>query len=147
MIELLERHGASGPHAVTVLLSEAAAGVQGRKDRGVAELSWREFATFAGIERGQVQTRLRELAAEPFTLIEIDAETDLGFRARFPRWAEWDKMPKDPSAAERSRAYRERKRVAPGEFDPVTGRLAVTERDDHAQDSDRDSTAHVEGKE
>src|SRR4051812_18253544 len=90
MEELLERHGASGPHAFTVLLGEAAAMLQGKEARGVVEMSWREFARYAGIPRDSVQDRLHELAGEPFTLVEVDHVTALGFRIHFPRWAEWE---------------------------------------------------------
>jgi hypothetical protein len=113
MEELLERHGASGPHAFTVLLAEAAAMLQGRDSRGVVEMSWRDFARFGGIKRDAVQGRLRELTEEPFTLIEIERLTELGFRARILRWGEWDRMPKDPTATERKRKQRDRERDEP----------------------------------
>ena len=112
MLALLDRHGASGPHAVTVLLCEAGAGMHGSDSRGTVELSWSEFARFAGIGPEHAQERLHELTAEPFTLIEIEHETTLGFRARFPRWAEWDKSPKDPTGAKRQRAHRARTSLA-----------------------------------
>lgn len=108
MLELLKRHGASGPHAFSVLLGEAAAGLHGSESRGVAELSWDEFARFAGIEPEMSRHRLVELVEEPFTLIEIEDEDALGFRVRLVSWAEWDQRPK--SGAERQRDYRGRQK-------------------------------------
>jgi hypothetical protein len=146
MTELLERHGASGPHSFTVLLAEAAANLQGRDDRGVAEMNWRDFAYLSGIAPEDASRRLHELAGEPFGLIAIEAETTLSFRARLVRWAEWDQMPRDPTSAKRSREYRERQKVKSGEFDPATGEIsAVTHRDEHTQDRTRTGTQLLEG--
>ena len=110
MIELLRRHGPSGPHAVTVLLAEAAAMIQGRDNKGVAEMAWEEFSRFGGIDPSEARERLSELAEAPFTLIVVESDHALGFRVRFPRWKEWDVAPKDPTAAERKRRQRERER-------------------------------------
>jgi hypothetical protein len=131
MIELLERHGVSGPHAFTVLLCEAGAGIHGRHERGVAEMSWREFSSFAGVELNVTRDRLHELAAEPFTLVDVEHEDALGFRVRLVRWAEWDQQPKDRTAAERAQRYRDRQRDARD--------ASVTGRDDHTQDTYTDT--------
>lgn len=111
IVELLERHGPSGPLSFLVLLSEAAMTATSEEaDRGVAAMSWREFGRYAGIPLEETTERLQELAVDPFELIEIEKSTALGFRARFLRWAEWDGVPKDPLAAARAKAYRARKR-------------------------------------
>lgn len=128
MLELLERHGPSGPHSFTVLLGEAAAGVLGRDAIGHAELSWAEFGHFAGIPVTEVRARLRELAESPFSLVEIVSAGEWTFRVRLVRWEEWDKMPKDRTGAERSARHRAKKKAGEDEpseepegFDPITG--------------------------
>lgn len=126
--ELLELHGASGALAFLVLLSEAAAavGVLGRDARGMAEMSWRDFAKYSGTPLHAARALLEALASEPFTLVAIESENTFGFRVRLLRWAEWDQMPKDPRAAERQQRARAKKKAAesvPGEFDPTTGRV------------------------
>lgn len=106
MLSLLEDHGAAGPHAFTVLLSEGAS-VPPSGDRGTVRMAWSDFARYAGTEDTEdahkVMASLQDLG-----LIALEDDTPRGFRARLLKWDEWDLMPKDPGAAERKRQQRAR---------------------------------------
>lgn len=113
MQAMLAEFGAAGPYAMLTLLSQAELQrrTSGRgAEPGVVKLGWWHLAGLLSVDAPTAEAIVRRLVS--LDQIEWVEQGEVSFTARFPDWERWDQSPKDPGAAARKAAQREREKAS-----------------------------------
>lgn len=109
IIELRAEHGPAGPLVMLALILEKRRqGLAGKRD-GSVEMRYGALAVAGGCDKAQAEAVLR-MAADLGLVVFEGPQDPLRFRVTLPKGAAWDA--KDPHAAARSKAYRDRQAAA-----------------------------------